>query len=378
MKTENKKPHDSGINVKKAFMLLVGAYFLQKSKKEFRGVHIFSKEPEACTVIRETLLATKKVAEWEHERDVTKPQSFPIVPFYMIADCGSESFNMPFPYKFTFEENPMGADELIEKFLAKNKTVSYRPATDFSKVTVTPFNVRVSKLLKMKQASFEEAWACISKGKCTLYFDNTWTKEDYTSIMTDEAVEALVEGSSFGSMFMSNYKKYYITAGFHAAPFKSLATQMTEAKDWIFLDPAVAKKLLPVDYNVKVAVMNPMAQDHKETMKYTPRYFVRTNAGEGIYFPEWWYHSVYTEPGVNIMTNWRMPATLINGFQTSPMIMKQKIVYFIQFGFKEYILPDWFVDWAVARAHDSQQETVHQMYDYRKSIFEANAGKRYL
>ena len=148
------------------------------------------------------------------ERDVTKPLSFPNVPFDMIADCGPESFNMPFPYTFKFEDNPMGADELIEKFLAKNKTLNYRPAADFSEVTVTPFNARVIKLPQMMRASFEEAWAYISKGKCTLYFDNTWTKEDYTSIMTDEAVEALVESSSYGSMFMSNYKKYYITAGF--------------------------------------------------------------------------------------------------------------------------------------------------------------------
>ena len=108
MKTDNKPSHGSGINLKKAIKLLVGAYFLQKSKMLFRGVRIFSKEPEACTVIRETLLASKKVVEWEHERDVTKPLSFPKVPFHMIADCGPESFNMPFPYIFKFEDNPYG------------------------------------------------------------------------------------------------------------------------------------------------------------------------------------------------------------------------------------------------------------------------------
>ena len=105
--------------------------------------------------------------------------------------------------------------------------------------------------------------------------------------MSDEAVDTLVERSAFGSMFMSNYDKYYTTSGFHAVPFKSLVTQMTKAKDWVFIDPAVAKKYLPVDTNVMVAIINPMAQDHDEVMKYTPRYFVRTDAGEGLFFPEW-------------------------------------------------------------------------------------------
>jgi len=368
MKTDNKPSYGSGINLKKAIKLLVGAYFLQKSKMLFRGVRIFSKEPEACTVIRETLLATKKVAEWEHERDVTKPLSFPMVPFHMIADCGPESFNMPFPYTFKFEENPMGADELIEKFLAKNKIVNYRPAADFSEVTVTPFNSRVIKLPQMMQGNFEEAWACISKGKCTLYFDNTWSKEDYTQIMSDEAVDALVESSSYGSIFMSNYDKYYTTAGFHGSPHQSLVTQMTKAKDWVFIDPAVARKYLPVDTPDLAAGVNPMAQDHDEVMKYTPRYFVRTEAGEGLFFPEWWYHTVYTEPGVNIMTNWRMHVNILNAFNASPMPMKQRLIFLAKFNTLRYILPEWFVKMIIARSHDSYQSTVHKSFDYSISI----------
>ena len=79
-----------------------------------------------------------------------------------------------------------------------------------------------------------------------------------------------------------------------------------------------------------------------------------------------------------MITNWRMPTNLIIDSKTLPLSMKQKLTFLMELFFKEYVLPDWFVDWAVARGHDSQQETVHQMYDYRKSIFEANAGKRYL
>ena len=100
----------------------------------------------------------------------------------------------------------MEVDELIEKFLAKNKTVTYRPSADFNTNINTPFNVRISMLQQTKQGSFEEAWTCISKGKCVLYFDNTWSKEDYTQIMSDEAVNTMVDGTDFGSMFMSNYK----------------------------------------------------------------------------------------------------------------------------------------------------------------------------
>ena len=356
MKTDHKSSdHGSGINFKKAIMFLLGAYFLPSIEKMFRGVHIFTKEPEACTVMRETLLATQKVANWNYERDVTKPMSFPKVPFHMIADCGSASFQMPFPYTFKFEENPMKADELIEKFLAKNKTVTYRPSADFNTNINTPFNIRISMLPQMKQGSFEEAWTCISKGKCTLYFDNTWSKKDYTQIMSDEAVNTMVDGTDFGSMFMSNYKKYHLTAPFHAAPLKSLVTQMTEAKDWMFIDPAVAKKYLSIDADRKVVVMDSMAQDHDEVMKYIPKYFVRTGPGDGLYFPEWWFHTVWTEPGVNIMTNWRMPATPFNAFETSPFPMKQRLIYFVQFSVKEYVLPEWFTKWVLKNAQDDWQ-----------------------
>ena len=164
---------------------------------------------------------------------------------------------------------------------------------------------------------------------------------------------------------MSNYDKYYITAVFHSSPHQFIVTQMTKAKDWVFIDPAVAKKYLPVDTTEKVAVINPMA---------TPRYFFRTEAGEGLYFPEWWYHTVYTEPGINITSNWRMHVYILNTFNASPMSMKQRLIFFVKFSTLRYIFPEWFVKMIIGRGHDSHQSKVHQSFDYRKSIFELNAG----
>ena len=377
--THTKPYHDSGINLKKAAMLAFGAcFFLKNSKNMFNGIRIFSKEPEACTVMRETLLATKKVDSWAHERDVTKPMSFPRMPFHLIEECGLESFNMPFPYTFRFEENPVEPDVLVERFMANNKTVAYRPSADYTASTNTPFSFTIQKLIQQSWGSFEEAWQCISKGKCILYFDNSWNKDDYTKVMSDEAVKTLLGASDFGATFMSNYDAYALTSAFHAAPIKALSTQMIGAKEWIFIDPAVAKKYLPVDNNFMVTTINSMTQDHDEILKHVPRYFVRNEPGEAVYWPEWWLHMITTDPGLNIMTSWKMHVKYLTYFTTSPHPIYKSILFAVQLTLKEYVFPDWYVKKAYGNSQDLQQTTVHQYHRLRKSVFEANAGAKYL
>ena len=78
------------------------------------------------------------------------------------------------------------------------------------------------------------------------------------------------------------------------------------------------------------------------------------------------------------MTNWRMHVNILNAFNASPMSMKQRLTFIMQFSTMRYIFPEWFVKWALARSHDSLQSTVHKPFDYRKSIFELNAGAKYL
>ena len=369
----------NGVSIKTALLGAVAGYFVTcKLPKVIGPIGLYFSEPGACSVMRETLLATHKIAKVQYKGDPTEPLEFPKIPFSLIEECGPESFNMPFPYTFKWTEDNIDAKDLVPMFLSKNKTVSYRPAADFGLIKNTPFNYLLTKLEKMKKGSFDEAWQCISKGKCSLYFDNTWVKDDYESIMPDNVVKTLIHGSDFGSMFMSNYKEYQLTAPAHAAPFKSLSTQITQAKKWVFFDPFISKDYLPVDQKALVTVVQSMAQDHEETLKKIPRYEVVTGPGDGLYFPEWWIHVVYTEPGVNTMTSWRMPAQVLSGFKTSPHTFGNKMHLTLYMFFKEYVFPDWLLRWRINTGQDAWQAYVHKMFTHRKYLFDENAGAKYL
>ena len=78
------------------------------------------------------------------------------------------------------------------------------------------------------------------------------------------------------------------------------------------------------------------------------------------------------------MTNWRMHVNILNAFNASPMSMKQRLIFLAKFSTMRYIFPEWFVKMIIARSHDIYQSTVHKSFDYRKSIFDANAGAKYL
>jgi len=368
----------NSLTIKTVLLGALAGYFVTcKLPKIIGPVRIFSSEPGACSVIRETLLATQKVANWQQRNDPATPLELPKIPFNLIEDCGRESFNMPFPYTFKWSEESISEEDLVRKFLAKNKTVAYRPAADLRANPNTPFTMMIAKLEKMHQGSFEEAWPCISKGKCTLYFDNTWVKEDYESIMPDNVVKTLIEGSSFGSMFMSSYKNDHITAAAHSAPQKSLATQITKSKKWIFIDPMIAKEYHAVDENEFVSVLHSMSQDHDKVLKSTPRYEVITGPGDGVYFPEFWFHIVFTEGGLNTMTNWRMSAQLLEGFRRSPHTFRKKLWFMCPLFLKEYVFPDWIAKLVLAQGHDFFQENVHKMFRFRKSLLDANNGSRF-
>lgn len=335
------------------------------------------KSPAACNVIRETLLATMKVSRHQYKSiDPTEPLSFPEIPFNLIEQCGTESFDMPFPFTFTFEEDTSKWTEefLVDKFLSKNKTVVYREVVN-SNDDLGPFSglVRLGGL--MNWSPFSSIWPRISSGECILYFDNTWRKEDYESIMSNEATEALAGASEYGTMFMSNFSRYRMTAPAHAAPTKSLATQILSSKDWIFIDPVVSKKLLPIGKTEMATLVDSVHVDHDKYMMTIPRYHVTTKAGQGLYFPEFWLHVVYTPGGLNVMTNWRMRPTVIDAFFNSPHTLKNTFDIVLKLAAKETLFPKWFAEKAITESQDKYVHTLSRLYDMRYAVYEKNAGR---
>jgi len=272
-------------------------------------------EPAACTVLRNTLLTTKKIDSWMMEKEPTKEYDIPHIPFQVIKDCGWRSFKMPYAYKFTFLPEPIGEDELLAKFLERNKQVEYRDSVDG--VTAL-FGLGSMNKSIPKKGYFEEAWQCISKSKCSMYFDNSWSKKDYESILPKDVVDTLTHGIKFGTMFMCNLKKKSRTASLHASPTQSLATQMTSAKTWEFIPPYVVKKYLYPVTKKALSVVDITTANETEVLRNIPHFTVTAKAGEGLFFPEYWYHIVYSHEGLNTMTNWRQVNTPLDSFRNSP------------------------------------------------------------
>jgi len=265
---------------------------------------------------------------------------------------------MPFPFKFVFDENPLSEQEIVEHFLKKNKTVYTRMVAPEEKLgDLTALGDTYQGTFTSEKMSLNEAWPEIREGKRRLYFDNTWKQEDYQSVMSDVAYNTLMESSifSFGTMFMSSAKKYYLTAPAHSAPIKSVATQSLNKKDWVFIDPKVQKKYLKSELSSTVTGVVQITQDHDEILKHVPHYSVSTNAGEGIYFPEYWTHIVYTEPGLNIMTNWRQYTQFMEAFN-SPHPMKIQMKLAILSSLFKYVVPEKIGDWVKAYSQDLLQK----------------------
>jgi len=178
-----------------------------------------------------------------------------------------------------------------------------------------------------------------------MYFDNTWKEEDYLSIMSEDAYNTLMGYSTFftGSSFMSSYNKYHITAPAHSAPVKSVATQMLNRKDWVLIDPKVQNKYLTLELVALLTSTVPITQDHDEILKHVPHYTVSTNAGEGLYFPEYWIHVVYTEKGLNIMSNWRVRSYFMDVL-TSPHPIGAKMKIAISSFLANHVIPESVVE----------------------------------
>ena len=94
----------------------------------------------------------------------------------------------------------------------------------------------------------------------------------------------------------------------------------------MLIDPKVQKKYLNSENVLMVMVHISPAQNHDEVLKHLPHYRVTTLAGYGVYFPLYWTHIVYTEPGLNIMTKWRQPAEIPDAF-TRPHSFPKKLFF---------------------------------------------------
>mmetsp|Transcript_8891 Transcript_8891/g.13176 ORF Transcript_8891/g.13176 Transcript_8891/m.13176 type:complete len:192 (-) Transcript_8891:82-657(-) len=191
--------------------------------------------------------------------------------------------------------------------------------------------------------------------------------------MSEVAYNTLMKSSIFaaGTMFMSSAEKYYLTAPAHAAPIKSVATQALNKKDWIFFYPKVQKKYLTSEMAHVVTGVVPITQDHNDVLKHVPHYSVSTNAGEGIYFPEYWTHVVYTEPGLNIMTNWRQHSHFMESWNSPhPMSIKMKMA--IASSLFNYLVPDGLGNWLKAYSQDLLQKEKSENGWMRKAIADVN------
>ena len=329
-------------------------------------------EPAACTVLRNTLLTTKKVDSWMMEKEPTKSYDVPHIPFQVIKDCGARSFKMPYAYKFTFLENPLSEDELLTKFLERNKQVEYRAST--AGITAL-FGMTSSNNAMPQKGSFKEAWECISKSKCSMYFDNSWSKTDYVELLSAEVVDSLTHGIKFGTMFMCNLKKFTRTAALHSSPTQSLATQMTSAKTWEFVTPEVVKKYLHPLSKKALSVVDITTANETKVFENIPHFTVTAKAGEGLFFPEYWYHIVYSHPGLNIMTNWRQINTPLDSFRNSPYPFF-KSLKFAALGFVVQLAPRSLVVKIHAMKAPRRKNAAEDMY--REMIYRASVnGEQY-
>ena len=111
-------------------------------------------------------------------------------------------------------------------FLTCNKTIYTCPALpDEFLERNTAFKDVAIKDFEQESMSFKEAWPELKTRKCIMYFDNTWMKEDYLSIMSEGAVGAMLSMLiTFGLIFMNNNKKRYMTRAAHASPLESIFT----------------------------------------------------------------------------------------------------------------------------------------------------------
>lgn len=293
-------------------------------------------EPLACTTMRDILLSSKKANDIMLEKDPSVPGVFPKIPLEMVKDCGARSWRMPYPYTFKFMDDPLSEDELIKIFLERNKEVRYR---DNVPGETALFGKSVSNRALPVKGPFSKAWECISKGTCSMYFDNTWTKEDYKKIMPRDIYDIL-STNKYGSMFLSNSNKFYRTVSAHAEYSNSVSLQMVNNKTWEIIPPYVAKKYLPVKKQAGIALIEFNAVNQTKYLDHVPHYRFTVTPGEGFFFPGYYFHIVYNYPGVNIMTSWRQLGHQLEMLHLSPLNPLDTLHHILQSLLTEKILPE--------------------------------------
>jgi len=329
-------------------------------------------EPLVCETMKKFLLASKKTSEWQLEKDPSTVGEFPKIPFDMIEECGWRSFKeMPFPYTFQFLDSTseqLKEDYLLKTFMEKNKTVQYREVPDNAFATI--FDITTLSRNSVKEGSFSEAWECISQSKCIMYFDNSWARADYETVLSKEVVDVITTGVNFGSMFLSNYAERLRTATAHAAPIKSLATQMTKTKTWDFINPKVAKEYSAVYEKSGVTLLGMMSQNQTKVLEKIPHYQVTTHPGEGLYFPEFWIHIVTSDGGMNLMTNWRQDPTYVDLFMNSPHKLGVTFGLMFKMAILTNIKP--FFPNGFKKGHETLQKKLLLTEDYLLRLYEHN------
>lgn len=324
---------------------------------------IEGQEPAACTVMRKTLLTAQKIDTWFMAKYPEREYDLPNIPFQVVKDCGWRSWRMPYGYKFTAVEEPMSEKEVVDKFMALNKEVEIREVRHgiTSLMGLATLTEGVPK-----RGPFKEAWKCISTGECTLYFDNSWRNQDYLHLMDKEAVDTFTPGVKLGTMFMSTHKEKTRTASLHASNSKSVALQFTSTKTWEFVTPQVMKKYLYPVTKKAINVVDISTRNETEILQNVPHFTVHGHPGVGIYFPEHWYHIVYSWAGLNTMTNFRQVNTPLDSIKNTPFSLP-KALRLAVVGITVQMLPNWIMRPIHRRLQHQRKNFEHDIY--REMIF---------
>jgi len=254
----------------------------------------------------------------------------------MIQDCGAGSWRMPYPYVFKFTDSPLNEEELVKVFLERDKEVRYR---DNVEGVTARFGKSVGNRAQPIPGSFAKAWECISKGTCSMYFDNTWSKEDYQKIIPKGIFEIL-STNKYGSMFMSNSPKFFRTVSAHAENSNSVSLQMLNNKTWEIIPPYFAKKYLGVTKAANIALIDFNAANQTKLLEHVPHYRFTARPGDGFYFPGYYFHIVYNDPGVNVMTSWRQLGHVMDIIKRSPLKPLETLHHLFITVMTERVLPE--------------------------------------
>ena len=297
--------------------------------------YLMTNEPLACTVMREVLISSKKANDIMLENDPSTPGTFPKIPLQMILDCGAKSWRMPYPYTFKFMDEPIDGEELVHMFLERNKTVSYRDNIDGETAL---FEKTVTNRAQPVKGLFSAAWECISKSTCSMYFDNSWEKEDIHKIIP-EGVYEILSTNKFLSMFLSNSHTLFRTVSAHAENCNSVSLQIVNNKTWEIIPPYIAQKYLRIKRNGGATLVNYIAVNQSKYLQNVPHYRFTVTPGEGFYFPGYYFHIVYNHPGLNAMVSFRQLGNLFEMVKLSPLKSIDTLHHVLVSLFTDKLLP---------------------------------------